>query len=132
MFAVIAICIGACLGALARWQLGLWLNPSTSNDGLLPWGTLAANLIGGYLIGLCVGIFQNMPQLAPEWRLLCVTGFLGALTTFSTFSAEVVGMLQQGRLALALITAGIHLLGSLVLTYFGLYTVKLIGISPMP
>ncbi|ALK91659.1 MULTISPECIES: fluoride efflux transporter CrcB [unclassified Limnohabitans] len=132
MFAVIAICFGACLGALARWQLGLWLNPSTSDDGLLPWGTLAANLIGGYLIGLCVGIFQNMPQLAPEWRLLCVTGFLGALTTFSTFSAEVVGMLQQGRLALALFTAGIHLLGSLVLTYFGLYTVKLIGISPMP
>ncbi len=132
MFAVIAICFGACLGALARWQLGLWLNPSTSDDGLLPWGTLAANLIGGYLIGLCVGIFQNMPQLAPEWRLLCVTGFLGALTTFSTFSAEVVGMLQQGRLALALFTARIHLLGSLVLTYFGLYTVKLIGISPMP
>ena len=132
MFAVIAICFGACLGALARWQLGLWLNPSTSDDGLLPWGTLAANLIGGYLIGLCVGLFQNMPQLAPEWRLLCVTGFLGALTTFSTFSAEVVGMLQQGRLALALFTAGIHLLGSLVLTYFGLYTVKLIGISPMP
>ena len=132
MFAIIAICFGACLGALARWQLGLWLNPSTSDDGLLPWGTLAANLIGGYLIGLCVGIFQNMPQLAPELRLMCVTGFLGALTTFSTFSAEVVGMLQQGRLALALFTAGIHLLGSLVLTYFGLYTVKLIGISPMP
>ena len=132
MFAVIAICFGACLGALARWQLGLWLNPSTTDDGLLPWGTLAANLIGGYLIGLCVGIFQNMPQLAPELRLMCVTGFLGALTTFSTFSAEVVGMLQQGRLALALFTAGIHLLGSLVLTYFGLYTVKLIGISPMP
>ena len=132
MFAVIAICIGACLGALARWQLGLWLNPSTSTDGLFPWGTLVANLLGGYLIGVCVGIFQNMPQLAPEWRLLCVTGFLGALTTFSTFSVEVVGMLQQGRIALALFTAGIHLLGSLVLTYFGLYTVKLLGISPMP
>jgi CrcB protein len=132
MFAVIAICIGACLGALARWQLGLWLNPSAPENGLLPWGTLAANLIGGYLIGLCVGIFQSMPQLSPEWRLLCVTGFLGALTTFSTFSAEVVGMLQQGRLTLALFTAGIHLLGSLVLTYFGLYTVKLLGISPIP
>lgn len=132
MFAVIAICIGACLGALARWQLGLWLNPSPSEGGLFPWGTLAANLLGGYFIGLCVGIFQNMPQLAPEWRLLCVTGFLGALTTFSTFSAEVVGMLQQGRLALALVTAGVHLLGSLILTYFGLYTVKLLGISPMP
>ena len=132
MLSVIAICIGACVGALSRWQLGLWLNPSSTDNGIFPWGTLAANLIGGYLIGLCVGVFQNMPQLAPEWRLLCVTGFLGALTTFSTFSAEVVGMLQQGRLLLALFTAGIHLLGSLVLTYLGLYTVKLIGVSPMP
>jgi CrcB protein len=132
MLSVIAICTGACLGALARWQLGLWLNPNTSDDGIFPWGTLAANLIGGYLIGLCVGIFQNMPQLAPEWRLLCVTGFLGALTTFSTFSAEVVGMLQQGRLVLALSTAGIHLLGSLVLTYLGLFTVRLLGIGGSP
>lgn len=129
MLSVVSICMGACLGALARWQLGLWLNPSTQDDGLFPWGTLAANLIGGYLIGLCVGVFQNMPQLAPEWRLLCVTGFLGALTTFSTFSAEVVGMLQQGRLLLALSTAGVHLLGSLVLTYLGLLTVKWLGIG---
>ncbi len=132
MLAVIAICVGACVGALARWQLGLWLNPSSPQEGIFPWGTLAANLMGGYLIGLCVGAFQNMPQLEPEWRLLCITGFLGALTTFSTFSIEVVGMLQQGRLALALATAGIHLLGSLVLTYLGLYTVKIIGSSPMP
>jgi CrcB protein len=132
MLAVIAICMGACVGALARWQLGLWLNPSSPQEGIFPWGTLAANLMGGYLIGLCVGTFQNMPQLEPEWRLLCITGFLGALTTFSTFSIEVVGMLQQGRLALALSTAGIHLLGSLVLTYLGLYTVKIIGSSPMP
>lgn len=129
MLSVIAICTGACFGALARWQLGLWLNPNTPDDGVFPWGTLAANLIGGYLIGLCVGIFQNMPQLAPEWRLLCVTGFLGALTTFSTFSAEVVGMLQQGRLLLALSTAGIHLLGSLLLTYLGLLTVKMLGVG---
>ena len=131
MLSVIAICIGACWGALARWQLGLWLNPSTAEEGIFPWGTLAANLIGGYLIGLCVGVFQNMPQLDPEWRLLCITGFLGALTTFSTFSAEVVSMLQQGRLLLALSTASVHLIGSLVLTYLGLYTVKLIGTSPI-
>lgn len=129
MLSVVSICMGACIGALARWQLGLWLNPSTQDDGVFPWGTLAANLMGGYLIGLCVGVFQNMPQLAPEWRLLCVTGFLGALTTFSTFSAEVVGMLQQGRLLLALSTAGVHLLGSLVLTYLGLLTVKWLGIG---
>jgi CrcB protein len=132
MLSVIAICIGACVGALSRWQLGLWLNPSSTDNGIFPWGTLAANLIGGYLIGLCVGVFQNMPQLAPEVRLLCITGFLGALTTFSTFSVAVVSMLQQGRIVLALLTAGVHLLGSLLLTYFGLYTVKLLGISPMP
>ena len=131
MLSVIAICVGACLGALARWQLGLWLNPQTSEAGIFPWGTLAANLMGGYLIGLCMGIFQNMPQLDPEWRLLCITGFLGALTTFSTFSAEVVGMLQQGRLLLALSTASVHLIGSLLLTYLGLYTVKLIMTSPI-
>lgn len=132
MLSVFVICIGACLGALARWQLGLWLNPASPADGIFPWGTLAANLVGGYFIGLSVGIFQSLPQLDPEWRLLCITGFLGALTTFSTFSAEVVGMLQQGRLLLALGTACGHLVGSLVLTCLGLYTVKWIGISPMP
>ena len=132
MLSVIAICVGACLGALGRWQLGLWLNPPTSEAGIFPWGTLAANLIGGYLIGVGMGIFQNLPQIDPEWRLLCITGFLGALTTFSTFSAEVVLMLQQGRLLLALGTASVHLFGSLVLTYFGLYTVKLISVSPIP
>ena len=131
MLSVIAICVGACLGALARWQLGLWLNPPTSEAGIFPWGTLAANLIGGYLIGLCMGIFQNLPQIDPQWRLLCITGFLGALTTFSTFSIEVVGMLQQGRLLLALSTASVHLIGSLLLTYLGLYTVKLITTSPI-
>ena len=131
MLSVIAICVGACFGALARWQLGLWLNPPTSEAGIFPWGTLAANLIGGYLIGLCMGIFQNLPQIDPEWRLLCITGFLGALTTFSTFSIEVVGMLQQGRLLLALSTASVHLIGSLLLTYLGLYTVKLITTSPI-
>ena len=131
MLSVIAICVGACLGALARWQLGLWLNPPTSEAGIFPWGTLAANLMGGYLIGLCMGIFQNLPQIDPEWRLLCITGFLGALTTFSTFSIEVVGMLQQGRLLLALSTASVHLIGSLLLTYLGLYTVKLIISSPI-
>lgn len=131
MLSVIAICTGACLGALARWQLGLWLNPTSSEEGIFPWGTLAANLIGGYLIGLCIGLFQNLPQIDPEWRLLFITGFLGALTTFSTFSIEVVGMLQQGRLLLALSTASVHLIGSLLLTYLGLYTVKLIISSPI-
>ncbi len=116
MLQVFSICVGACLGALARWRLGLWLNPG----GLIPWGTLAANLIGGYLIGVCVAVFQALPQLDPAWRLALVTGFLGALTTFSSFSAEVVGMLQQQRYLLALGTTSVHLLGSLLLTVLGM------------
>ncbi|MEI6759457.1 MAG: fluoride efflux transporter CrcB [Betaproteobacteria bacterium] len=118
MLAVIAICIGASLGALARWGLGLWLNPGA----LLPLGTLAANLVGGYLVGICVAVFGALPQLDPVWRLALVTGFLGALTTFSSFSAEVVGMLLQQRYALALGTAALHLLGSLLLTVAGIKT----------
>ena len=116
MQSVLAICIGACVGALARWGLGLWLSPG----GWIPWGTLAANLIGGYLVGLCVAVFQALPQLDPLWRLALVTGFLGALTTFSSFSAEVVGMLLQERFALALGTASVHLVGSLLLTFAGI------------
>lgn|SRR5574343_1628526 len=118
MIAPLAICIGASLGALARWRLGLWLSPG----GLIPWGTLAANLIGGYLIGVCVAVFQALPQLDPAWRLALVTGFLGALTTFSSFSAEVVGMLQQQRYLLACTTVGLHLAGSLLMTVLGLHS----------
>nr|WP_315494072.1 fluoride efflux transporter CrcB [uncultured Rhodoferax sp.] len=117
---VLAICLGACVGALARWQLGLWLNPVATAGTVLPWGTLAANLLGGYLVGVCVAVFQALPQLDPVWRLALVTGFLGALTTFSSFSAEVVAMLGQQRYALALGTAALHLLGSLLLTVAGL------------
>ena len=118
MWPVIAICVGASAGALARWGLGLWLSPG----GVIPWGTLAANLIGGYLVGVCVAVFNNLPELDPVWRLALVTGFLGALTTFSSFSAEVVGMIQLQRYTLALGTATLHLLGSLTLTIFGLKT----------
>jgi fluoride exporter len=123
MLTIIAICIGASAGALARWQLGLWLNPvnvSQTSALTMPWGTLAANLIGGYLVGACIAVFQAIPNLDPIWRLALVTGFLGALTTFSSFSAEVVGMLNQGRYALALLTAGLHLFGSLALTIVGI------------
>ena len=116
MLPVIAICIGASIGALARWGLGLWLTPG----GLLPWGTLAANLIGGYLIGVAIALFQAMPQFDPLWRLLLITGFLGGLTTFSSFSAEVVEFLMAGRYGLALMTAGLHVLGSLAMTLLGL------------
>ena len=122
MHHILAICIGASAGALARWQLGLWLNPIALSGTLLPWGTLAANLIGGYLVGVCVAAFQAMPELDPTWRLLLVTGFLGALTTFSSFSAEVVGMLGQQRYALALGTTCLHMLGSLGMTVAGIRT----------
>jgi CrcB protein len=120
MWSVLAICVGASAGALARWGLGLWLSPG----GVIPWGTLAANLIGGYLVGVCVAVFQALPHLDPLWRLALVTGFLGALTTFSSFSAEVVHLLLHQRYALALGTASIHLLGSLALTVAGIWTVR--------
>ncbi len=122
MLAVLAICIGASAGALARWQLGLWLNPLAASGALMPMGTLAANLVGGYLVGVCVAVFQALPQLDPVWRLALVTGFLGALTTFSSFSAEVVAMLTQQRYAMALATAALHLFGSLLLTIAGIRT----------
>ena len=123
----IAICIGACAGALARWQLGLWLNPIAISGTVLPWGTLAANLLGGYVVGVCVAVFQATPEIDPTWRLLWVTGFLGALTTFSSFSAEVVAMLAQQRYGLALGTAGLHLLGSLGMTIAGIRTISWLG-----
>ena len=118
MLTLLAICIGASLGALARWGLGLWLTPG----GLLPWGTLAANLVGGYLIGVAIAAFQAMPQLDPVWRLLLITGFLGGLTTFSSFSAEVVEFLMAERYALALGTATAHVAGSLLMTVIGIKT----------
>ncbi len=117
---IIAICVGASVGALSRWGLGLWL----SGSGPLPWGTVAANLIGGYLIGVAVAVFQAMPELDPVWRLALITGFLGGLTTFSSFSAEVMAMLMSGRLGLAMSTALLHVGGSLVLTWFGIRTIR--------
>ncbi len=117
---IAAVSVGAAVGALMRWQLGVWLSGPSA---WLPWGTLAANLIGGYLIGVAVGVFQAWPELDPVWRLLLVTGFLGGLTTFSAFSAEVVGFLTEGRLGMALITALLHVSGSLLMTWLGLRTV---------
>jgi len=118
MMSVFAICVGACVGALMRWGLGLWLSPGA----LISMGTLAANLIGGYLVGVAVAVFQALPHLDPAWRLAIVTGFLGALTTFSSFSAEVVGMLGQQRYLLGFGTAALHLFGSLLLTLAGIKT----------
>ena len=117
---MLSVSVGAALGALLRWILAGRLNPLFP---ALPLGTLAANLIGGYLIGVAVAMFAGMPQLSPQARLFVVTGFLGGLTTFSTFSAEVVTQLQQGHTAWALATAFGHLLGSFALTALGIATV---------
>ena len=117
--AVAAVSLGAALGALLRWALGSSLNHAFPS---LPAGTLLANLLGGYLVGLAVALLSQQPQLPPEWRLFIITGFLGGLTTFSTFSAEVVAALQQGRLGWAAATVALHVLGSLALTLLGLAT----------
>lgn len=119
---MLAICTGASLGALLRWQLGLWLTA----QGQLAWGTLAANAIGGYGIGLALAWLNASPQLDPIWRLAIITGFLGALTTFSSFSAEVVALLQAQRWGMALGWAAVQLFTSLSLTIAGLYTVHVL------
>nr|MBS0021321.1 fluoride efflux transporter CrcB [Gammaproteobacteria bacterium] len=117
---VLAIFLGAGSGALARWLLGFKLNALFPS---IPPGTLAANVIGGYLVGLAIAFFTALPSLAPEWRLLVITGFCGGLTTFSTFSAEVISLLQQGRPVWAVATVAAHLLGSLAMTLAGIVTV---------
>jgi CrcB protein len=121
-YAFIAIGLGAAIGAWLRWGLGMWLNPITPE---LPMGTLAANLIGGYLVGLAVAFFMHNASLSPEWRLFAITGFLGGLTTFSTFSAETVTLLMRGQYAWGTAIIAAHLGGSLVLTVFGMQTFKL-------
>jgi CrcB protein len=120
---VLGISAGACLGALSRWQLGVWLNASHP---LMPLGTLMANLVGGFLIGFLAGYFRANPHIDPLWTLILITGFLGALTTFSSFSIEVVNMLLADRWGQALATAGAHLLGSLSLTWLGLKLAQMV------
>lgn len=116
---IVAICVGASLGALLRWWLGLVLNGLFPT---IPPGTLAANLVGGYVVGLAIAFFATYTAIAPEWRLLIITGFCGGLTTFSTFSAELVGLLQQGRAAWALAAAATHVAGSVLATFAGIAT----------
>jgi fluoride exporter len=108
---------GAGCGALLRWGLGSMLNPVFPT---VPLGTLAANLIGGLLVGAASAFFTHHSGLAPEWRLLIITGFLGGLTTFSTFSLEVVTLIGRQEYGWALGTAGVHLAGSLALTATGI------------
>jgi CrcB protein len=118
--AIAAVSVGASLGALLRWWLGLTLD---QHFPAIPPGTLAANLIGGYVVGLAMAFFASYTAVAPEWRLLVITGFCGGLTTFSTFSAELVTLMQQGRTGWALGAAAVHLLGSILMTFAGIGTV---------
>ncbi len=123
MTAVAAIGVGAALGALLRWWLGLRLNALVP---AMPLGTLAANLIGGFLVGVAIALCERHPGLTPEVRLFVITGFLGGLTTFSTYSAEVVTLLESGEYGWAGATAIAHLAGSLALTAIGIALVKLV------
>jgi CrcB protein len=120
---VLAISVGAAVGSLLRWQLGAKLN---NYFPAIPPGTLAANIVGGYIVGLAIAYFAQASDIAPEWRLLIITGFCGGLTTFSTFSAEVMTLLQEGRLVMAMSAIGIHVAGSLLATLAGLATWQLL------
>jgi CrcB protein len=117
---ILAVGLGASLGALLRWWLGLFLDAYFPT---IPPGTLAANLIGGYIIGVAVAVFAAYSAIPPEWRLFVITGFCGGLTTFSTFSAELVTLMQQGRLLWAAGHAMTHLVGSVLMTFAGIGTV---------
>jgi CrcB protein len=116
---IFAIFFGAGFGALLRAGFNFLVVGSAS---MIPLGTLLSNLVGGYLIGIAIAFFGNNPNLTPEWRLFMITGFLGGLTTFSSFSAEVVTLMQRGEITWALGTALLHLVGSLVLTFLGILT----------
>lgn len=115
---LVAVGTGAALGAWARWGLSAWLNTRFT---LFPLGTFVANAVGGFLVGLAVACFVRHPQLSPAWRLFAVTGFLGGLTTFSTYSAEVISLIERNEMMWALAVAAAHLLVSLLLTAAGIW-----------
>ncbi|RQH00145.1 fluoride efflux transporter CrcB [Paraburkholderia dinghuensis] len=117
---ILAVGIGGALGSLLRWVLGLRLNTLFP---LMPLGTLASNVIAGYVVGVAVAFFARVPNVAPEWRLFVITGLMGGLSTFSTFSAEVVSHLQNGRFGWAAAQIAIHVCASLVMTILGIATV---------
>jgi CrcB protein len=120
---IIAICVGASLGALLRWWLAIRLNELLP---ALPIGTLTANLVGGYIIGVAASYLAGHPALPVKWRLFVITGFLGGLTTFSTFSAEVALHLVEGRIQWSLATIAAHVIGSVVMTLLGIATVSVL------
>jgi len=120
---IIAISLGAALGALLRWQLGARLDNLFPT---LPAGTLAANLLGAYVVGLAIAFFAAFSAIAPEWRLFIITGFCGGLTTFSTFSAEIALLLREGRALWSLVAVATHVVGSVAMTFAGIATVVLV------
>lgn len=122
-WSILAVGIGGAIGSLARWVLGLRLNSILP---AMPLGTLASNLIAGYVIGLAIALFTKIPQIPAEWRLFVVTGLMGGLSTFSTFSAEVVTRLQEGRLGWAAMEVAGHVSGSLLMTALGIATIGLV------
>ncbi len=118
-FSILAVSVGAVIGANLRWGLGLWLNASYH---AVPLGTLVANLGGGWLIGLFIGYFSHGSALSPEWRLFAITGLCGALTTFSTFSLEMLVAIQEGKWTMAITGITLHVVGSILMTALGIYT----------
>jgi CrcB protein len=122
-YSILAVGAGAAVGAWLRWGLGLFLNTAFPT---IPLGTLASNLIGGYLVGMAVAFFAHHPGLSPELRLFLITGFLGGLTTFSTFSAEAVNLISRAEYGWALAHVSGHLAGSLLLTLLGMLTIRAI------
>lgn len=123
LLSALAVGTGAFIGACVRWALGLGLNAFFP---AIPLGTLVANLSGGFLAGVAAALFMQLPAIAPEWRLFVLTGFLGGLTTFSTFSVEVFALIAREQWWMAMGAASLHLLGSLLLTGLGFYTVYLL------
>lgn len=122
-YTILAIFSGAGFGAVLRWFLGTKFNSIYPS---IPLGTLSANLIGGYLIGLFIAFFASNTALAPEWRLFIITGFLGGLTTFSTFSAEIVTLIQEGRLSMSIVAVVLHVIGSIMMTLLGIASYTLL------
>lgn len=120
---VLAISIGAALGALLRWALGLKLNAVLE---VIPFGTVAANLLAAYVISLATAYFATTSNLSPEWKLLIITGFCGGLSTFSTFSMEIVTLLQRQQFAWAAGSIGLHVVGSVLMTLAGMATWQLL------
>lgn len=120
---IVSISLGAVSGALLRWQLGVRLNALFPS---MPPGTFAANLIGAYIVGIAISFFSTAASLSPEWKLFIITGFCGSLTTFSTFSAEVVSLIQEGDVSTALAAVAAHVVGSLLMTLAGIWTHQLL------